>query len=166
MRRPHPFRLAFADEWGCGWAPQLVRRPFITRRSAAISPSSMSCCSPAPTPTRGGGMERPRCTLLSAVATLMWWTCCSSTAVRLSPFAHLAAGDDRAYSRLSLAGDVNAQAEGGETPLHRAVQRNALAMVKVGCHPAPSREPRPFAAAGVAPRRMIPRAHTPARRCY
>ena len=36
---------------------------------------------------------------------------------------------------------MNAQAEGGETPLHRAVQRNALAMVKVGCHPAPSRVP-------------------------
>ena len=32
---------------------------------------------------------------------------------------------------MAFAGDVNAQAEGGETPLHRAVQRIALAMVKV-----------------------------------
>ena len=45
---------------------------------------------------------------------------------------------------------MNAQAEGGETPLHRAVQRTALAMVKVV--PPPS---RPFAAAGVAPRRTV-----------
>ena len=37
---------------------------------------------------------------------------------------------------MAFAGDVNAQAEGGETPLHRAVQRTALAMVKVPPIPA------------------------------
>ena len=55
--------------------------------------------------------------------------------VRLSPFADLAT-EGRPGSLVAFAGDVNAQAEGGETPLHRAVQRTALAMVKVPPPPA------------------------------